>query len=314
MTRRTSDRIAAIESVVSQILDRFDQLEASITDRAPASEIDRLNLAFDLIADRAPASEIERLNHAFELIAERAPATEIERLNHVFEILSQRPALSETYVAAMESERVVEVPWVLGKYRGERNVMEVGYAFAEQHYLELLNALDIPFLVGIDPARSQYPPDVLLFHQIQGDIRRDFLRPSSFDLILCVSTLEHIGRDNTAYGLAHSDAEAEADDVDETVVQTLGRWLAPGGRLLLTVPFGRLEDHGWFINYDRERLDGLIAASRLVLLEETFYGWMPGGWRQVEWSDLAERGYQSLGASHAAGVALVELQQAGNES
>ena len=69
MTRSSKkDRIAALESDLAQVIDRLDQLEATISDRAPASEIERLNLAFDLIADRAPASEIERLNHAFELI------------------------------------------------------------------------------------------------------------------------------------------------------------------------------------------------------------------------------------------------------
>jgi SAM-dependent methyltransferase len=314
MTRKPSDRIAAIESVVAQILDRLDRVDASLADRAPASEIERLNLAFDLIADRAPASEVERLDHAFdlirrtsELIADRAPASEIQRLDHVFELLAQEPPRTETYVAATESERVVEVPWVLSKYRGEKRVLEVGYAFAEQHYLNLLNALGIPFLVGIDAASSPYPPEVLTFHQVQGDLLQDCLRDSSFDLILCVSTLEHIGRDNSAYGLGKGGSALDA--VDISAIRTMGRWVAPDGRLLLTVPFGRLEDHGWFINYDRTRLDEIISASDLTLIEESFFGWMPGGWRQVEWETLSDRGHQSFGASHSAGVALVELQR-----
>ena len=256
MTRKTSDRIAAIESVVAQILDRLDQLEASITDRAPASEIDRLNLAFDLIADRAPTSEVERLDLAFDLIdrpCDRHPPARSARLDHVFELLAQEPPRTETYVAATESERVVEVPWVLSKYRGEERVLEVGYAFAEQHYLNLLNALGIPFLVGIDAALSPYPPEVLTFHQVQGDLLQDCLRDSSFDLILCVSTLEHIGRDNSAYGLGKGASALAA--VDISAIRTMGRWVAPDGRLLVTVPFGRLR-RSWMVHQLRPNTTG----------------------------------------------------------
>ena len=159
-----SQRLQALESAIAELSARLDQLGAEVGDRAPLSEVERLNHAFDLISDRpqpigrlnhayeliserAPASEIGRLNHAYELIAQafelisgRAPATEVDRLNHAFDLISDR----------RQSERIVEVPWVLGKYQGEQRVLEIGFAYAEDHYLQALGDLDIPFLVGID--------------------------------------------------------------------------------------------------------------------------------------------------------------------
>ena len=305
-------RRAAIEEAIATLTERVDALERALVDRAPASEIERLNYAFDLIADRAPASEVHRLNRAFELIEHMAPASEIERLNYAFELLGQRPPATETYVASLESERIVEVPWALGKYRGERRVAEVGYAFAEEHYLRLLLALDIPFLVGIDAAAPPDPLRVEAFHRVQADMLHDCIQSSSFDLVLCISTLEHIGRDNTAYGLDKSVSSSGAAP-DIVAVRAMAGWVAPRGRLLLTVPFGRFEDHGWFINYDRKHLDDVLEASNLTVIEASFFGWMPGGWRQVEPEVLTNRGYRSHGASHAGGVALIELQNDGKK-
>lgn len=327
----TRRRVLALEKALAAIQSRFDDLKASlegiqgsVAASAPASEIERLNHAFDLIAAKAPISEIERLDQAFSLIAQlneltadRAPVSEVARLDHAFDLIADRAPGSE--IARLDhaielianhraSERVVEVPWVLGKYRDEARVLEVGYAFAEEHYLRGLTDLGIPFLVGLDAASSPRPAEVLEFHQVRADLLQSCFRTNAFDLILCVSTIEHIGRDNTRYGL---DQEHGEPDPDHEAIRAMASWLAPGGRLLLTVPFGRFEDHGWLINYDMEHLDSLIAASDLDRLELTFFGWRPGGWREVEGETLKDAGYRSMGASHAAGVALVELRRGG---
>jgi hypothetical protein len=312
-----AERLDALETAIAGLSARLDQLADIVADRAPASEVDRLNQAYDhisrafeLISDRAPASEVERLDHAFnllarafELISDRAPASEVGRLDHAFNLLDQAFRL---IVDRRPSERIVEVPWVLGKYQGEPRVLEIGYAFAEEHYLLGLIELDIPFLVGIDAAESPIPPERFSFHRIRGDILDSCIRPGSFDLILCVSTIEHIGRDNARYGLSSGGGVVSPD---HSAMRAMAEWLSPSGRILLTVPFGKFEDVGWLINYDLDHLSDLIKTSELDLAELLFFGWMPGGWREVEPDELKDRGYKSVGASDAAGVALVELRK-----
>ena len=195
---------------------------------------------------------------------------------------------------------------MLGKYQGEQRVLEIGFAYAEDHYLQALVDLDIPFLVGIDATESSRPRARFPFHLIQGDILVSCIAPSSFELILCVSTIEHIGRDNTRYGL---DGGRGLSAPDQMAMQSMAEWLEPGGRLLLTVPFGKYEDVGWLINYDMDHLTDLIKSSQLDIMEQRFFGWIPGGWGEVEPAELKGRGDKSMGAGDAAGVALVELQK-----
>ena len=78
------DRVVQLEATVAQLGEVVISLQQDVAERAPASEIERLNYGFELIADRAPASEIERLNYAFELIADRAPLTEVQRVDEAF--------------------------------------------------------------------------------------------------------------------------------------------------------------------------------------------------------------------------------------
>ncbi len=170
------------------------------------------------------------------------------------------------------TERVVEVPWVLSRYRGEDRVLDVGYAFAEAVYLTGLLGLGIPHLHGLDLSARRVPR----LHSTRGDGRALPYRDRSFDLVLCVSTLEHMGRDNTRYGVA----PPQGSEGDALFLEELGRVLSPGGRLLVTVPVGRLEDHGWFIQYDPDSWTALVDRSPLDVEEERIFeltdeGWVP---------------------------------------
>jgi len=64
---------------------------------------------------------------------------------------------------------------------------------------------------------------------------------SSFDLVYCISTLEHVGRDNEVYDV---DAAREQQG-DEAALRELRRVLANDGRLLVSVPTGEHDDQGW---------------------------------------------------------------------
>jgi SAM-dependent methyltransferase len=117
------------------------------------------------------------------------------------------------------------------RYHSEQIVLDVGSAFAEPPYIEQLAALQIPRLVGVDAAAAQQP---LPFQLVTGDLRRLPFDDRTFELILCVSTLEHVGYDNTIYGLGD---QRDPAGIPRALTE-LHRVLAPAGRLLVTVPTG----------------------------------------------------------------------------
>src|SRR5207247_6350853 len=100
-------------------------------------------------------------------------------------------------------ERSIEIPWCLARYDGERRVLDVGYAFAEPAYLAGLVALGATELVGADLAHADVPG----LRPVVADVRELPFPDASFDLAFCISTLEHVGRDNEVY-----DVDAARED------------------------------------------------------------------------------------------------------
>jgi hypothetical protein len=111
--------------------------------------------------------------------------------------------ITHALYGAADSERAVEIPWALSRYGRESRVLDVGYAHAEPRYLEALTALRVPLLVRIDLATASVPG----IRGVVNDVRQPSFRPGSFDLIIAISVVEHIGRDNTVYlGSARRDS------------------------------------------------------------------------------------------------------------
>lgn len=186
--------------------------------------------------------------------------------------LKQRSLAIDTPLYGMgDSERCIEIPWGVSRYRGESRVLDVGYANAEPRYVVARNALRIPTLVGLDVAAA--PQAGIL--ALAGDALAVPFAPGTFDLILAISVIEHIGRDNSVYFRRDHPPEEFGDLKAARILASL---LHPGGRLLVTVPFGRLEDHGWFIQYDLRRITALVEATGCELTLAEYYWYESDGW------------------------------------
>lgn len=194
-------------------------------------------------------------------------------------------------------ERVVEIPWVLSRLRGRR-ALEVGYAFAEPPYLAALLQAGFDELVGVDLASVDVPG----LTAVQADVRELPFESGAFDLVLCVSTLEHVGADNTGYGLA-----AEDDGASRlTALREQRRVLAPGGRLLITVPCGEPGDYGWFRQDDVGGWTRLFARAGFFVEEQEAYELTDAGWRTAPELDARGLRYGERGPA-ASAVLCAEL-------
>lgn len=194
-------------------------------------------------------------------------------------------------------ERVVEIPWVLSRLVPSGRVLEVGYAYAEPVYLAGLLRAGVD-LVGLDLADR----DVEGMARITADVRSIPLPDESVDQVLLVSTLEHVGADNTGYGLAtEDDAGSRADALRE-----LGRVLRPRGSLLVTVPLGEPGDHGWFRLDDVRGWTSLFTSAGLFVEEQEAYELTESGWRAAPAFDASGVGYGDRGPA-ASAVLCTEL-------
>jgi SAM-dependent methyltransferase len=205
-----------------------------------------------------------------------------------------------------DTERCIEIPWAISCYRGERRVLDIGYANAEDRYLEPLLSLRIPELYGLDLVGR----DVQGICSVVGDVRRAPFGNGAFDLILCISTIEHVGWDNTIYFQRRlsQDPEGDLQAIREMVRITRG-----GGRIIITVPYGRLHNYGWFLQYDRHRLNRLISAAGCRVLRKDLFAYREG-WRHASEEDLIDVAYKGNDAPAAAGLACILLQRWNNRN
>jgi SAM-dependent methyltransferase len=207
----------------------------------------------------------------------------------------------ELRAPAESDERALEIPWCLARYDGESRVLDVGYAFAEAAYVAGLVGLGAEELVGVDLTEAAVPG----MTSVVADVRELPFPDGHFGLIVCISTLEHIGRDNAVY-----DVEAGRDeDGDKAALHELHRVLAGNGRLLVSVPAGEPEDQGWQVQRTPEQWIERFERCGFLVFEDELYARGEDGWRTAT---LAEARTARLGAGGpgAGAVLLAELRPA----
>ena len=203
----------------------------------------------------------------------------------------------ELVAPASSDERALEIPWCLTRFDGERRVLDVGYAFAEAPYVAGLLALGAEELVGVDLASADVPG----LRSVVADVRSLPFDDGSFDFALCISTLEHVGRDNALY-----DVDAPREDTgDEAALRELRRVLAKDGRLLVTVPTGAGVDQGWQVVRTPEQWIERFERSGFVVYEDELYVRDGDGWRTASLQEARDAAYLEGGAG---AVLLAELR------
>jgi SAM-dependent methyltransferase len=178
-------------------------------------------------------------------------------------------------------ERLVELPWVLANLPGgSGRVLDAGSS------LNSPLMLDCPQLahrrlhvVTLAPEeRFFWRPGVSYLFE---DLRALPMADATYDVVISVSTIEHVGCDNTFYVGGAASPEARLDDFRLAVAE-LSRVLAPGGTLLLTGPYGAYQFHGAFQQFDRARLTQAEAAfGAAARVTESFFRTSADGWQRV---------------------------------
>jgi ubiquinone/menaquinone biosynthesis C-methylase UbiE len=113
---------------------------------------------------------------------------------------------------------------------------------------------------------------------IYGDLKKTCLKDNYFDFVVCLSTLEHVGMDNTRYSKDKNNDEKAFNDY-EHVISEIRRILKPGGRLFVSVPFGMYANNKWLQVFDGAMIEKVKKIFGPEKVEE-FYFRHEGSWRK----------------------------------
>lgn len=194
-------------------------------------------------------------------------------------------------------ERVVEYPWLfarLGRAGPECNgrrgrLLDAGsalnHAFLLKHPI-----LSERSVVSCTLATEQTASRTNMTY-VRGDLRHVAFRDGSFDEIACISTLEHVGMDNSFLYVRSRQREEPRPDDYRVAIRCLRAALRPGGRLYLTVPFGRYEDHGWLQQFDGHMVESIADVFEGSMADITCYRYTADGWQLADARECEECRY-----------------------
>jgi hypothetical protein len=198
------------------------------------------------------------------------------------------------------TERIVEIPWMLARVEALRpkRLLDVGHAGAS--YADaLLDRVEEVVFQDVqaflpDTARTGYGVYV-------GGPPWPSSWDESFDVITCISVLDHVGLE--AYGQA-ADSTALPALIEEMYSALMWK-----GTLLLTVPVGRSQvtthPGGGQRVFSSVDLWELFSLQEWDWRDETLYRLIDGVYQEVEsWDDVADAGYLGY---RAEAVACLEL-------
>jgi SAM-dependent methyltransferase len=240
------------------------------------------------------------LTHATETLRTREIRSLVESVGGPLDATADRP------FGTGFDERVVEIPLALrvAALDVPGRVLDAGSALnvpvVRQLHPKVAAHLTHFTLPGSDEPIWRGDPNVTYRF---GDLRALPFEPASFDRIVCVSTLEHVGMDTTRFGAARAPGTPETATA---AVAELVRVLATGGTLLLTVPYGCAADRGWYRVFDARALDELLQPAAGNAVERRFFyydkGWVESG---PEVPDAAREADGDI----IAGVAIVQVRK-----
>lgn len=197
-----------------------------------------------------------------------------------------------------DTERRVEVPWLLARMGSPTRVLDIGAADAI--YLDALRKTGAE-VHGLDTRPFRAPAGVQTHVCSAADMPGDWFR--CFDLVTCISVIDHIGLE--AYG-------QPADPY--ALIMTLReieRVTATNGRLLITTPAGQdlITTHGRMGGQRVFSLDSLremFPAHLWRWVDASFWVLRGNDYFPCQWAEIENAGYAGHRAAAAAALELVK--------
>ena len=196
-----------------------------------------------------------------------------------------------------QTERVVEIPWLLSRVGTPENVLDIGAI--DSSYIQDLRDVASEQVVGIDTRREALPKGVELVVASVGKLPKDW--NNKFDLVTCVSVLDHIGLE--AYG--NEEKKGELEKACKEIARVCS------DRFLFTVPFGidHVTSHpgGGQRVFDRKALGILFPRNIWTWKASTYWKLNEAGdYIQASMIDVKDCTYAEYRAAAVVAMELVK--------
>jgi len=182
-------------------------------------------------------------------------------------------------------ERSIEYPWIARNISEIKNccALDVGAKEGLPSSDILLSNNNVVYTIDINTSKTIQSNNKLIIKN--GDIRSTPFNDGFFDAVIAVSTLEHVGISGR-YGIERSD-----QDGDISAMAEIYRILKPGGKVLLTLPYGVGKSLPLNRLYNGERVNKLFKKYTMINKEYFKYDSKYAMWFEIPESLASENNW-----------------------
>ena len=213
-------------------------------------------------------------------------------------------------------ERIVEYPWFFSRLPQDSGVLlDAGSILNYPQVLAHPKLANKKLFISTLAHEGQAYPERNISY-VYEDFRAPCYKEGFFDWICCLSTLEHVGMDNTLhYTFDEEKKECKHNDYI-TAINALHSCLKPGGTLFLSIPYGTYKNHNWFQVFNATMLDTIINSFSPAKHIETIFQYVDDHWifsnreqaQNATCFDIhAQKEYDVDFAAFSRGIACLEL-------
>lgn len=185
--------------------------------------------------------------------------------------------LPPTYGYRMD-ERFVEYPWFFSRLKDhEKTILDAGSVlnFKEILSAHALRERKIYISTLFYEGRPEVTPSPSYIYE---DLRDMCFKDGFFDAICSLSTVEHIGFDNTMIYTPDITKKENDKHTHLIAVKEFRRVLKKDGTLYLSMPFGKYKDHGWFQVFDTEMTNRAVETFQPSQVTKNFFRYENDQW------------------------------------
>ena len=220
----------------------------------------------------------------------RALISQVLSNGEILECFLNKSSLPQHYGYSLD-ERCVEYPWLLTRMLPlSGNFLDAGSVLNFDFILEQLDFTQHKLhILTLAPEFNCFWQKGISY--LYADLRQVPIQDNFYDAIACLSTLEHVGMDNSGF-TADTRYHQNSPDDFTAAVQELRRVLKPGGSLFVSVPYGAYRNYGSFHQFDADLLGHMIDAfGPAAMVDQSFYRYTAQGWQVASQEACANDAY-----------------------
>ena len=181
-------------------------------------------------------------------------------------------------------ERIVEIPWIVSEIKKSRGILlDAGSTLNFKYILEHLSHLKKIFITTLYPEKLSF--NELNISYTYEDLSKLSFRDEYFDIITCISTLEHIGFNNDIYNYGRVKTNKVNKAELKKVLFNLKRVLKKNGKLLITIPFGKKGIYENMQQFDAKDLKNFFKYLKLKKKDLKFFIFDKNNWSKAKEKD-----------------------------